>query len=512
MKRILVPMSRHHRAMMLPQRDMSGSTAAYNIQSSRLWKENSYYLNGEWISSNEEKTFDVLDPSTEQVIAQVPDIPEKTSTAIAIAHDAGKEWRNSLAKERSQLLHKIYQLHQEYEEDLASIISYESGKPLSEAVAEVRYGASYFQWFASLHDDEGSMLPSPVPGRTVLSTYEPVGVCGLISPWNFPHAMMARKVAPALRAGCTSVLKPSEETPLTVLALCEILHQAGVPAGVVNCITSADGQAVGGALTSAEEVRKISFTGSTAVGQWLTRESAATMKKISMELGGNAPFIITENADLDAALEGLLVSKFRNAGQTCVATNRVFCHASIYDEFAKRLAQRVAQLQVGRFDVDGGVDMGPLIHRKSVQRVDALVQDALNDGAEALVGGSADGCFYKPTVLVNVTDSMRVAKEEIFGPVCPLLKFSTDDEVITRANDTDAGLAAYFYTSSPGMGRILHFQNQLEYGMIGCNTGMISSEMTPFGGIKMSGYGREGSKYGLHEYQHVKTLALQHDV
>mmetsp|Transcript_26341 Transcript_26341/g.39903 ORF Transcript_26341/g.39903 Transcript_26341/m.39903 type:complete len:503 (+) Transcript_26341:91-1599(+) len=488
---------------------LRGRAMSSSIQSSPLFKEQAYYLNGEWHNNGHaSNTFPVLDPSTEETIAYVPDIPNLTEEAITIAHGAFRSFRQTLAKERCDLLQTIYHLHQEYEDDLAHIVAWESGKPMSEALAEVRYGASYFNWFSSL-GEEGKVLPSTTPGRLVTTQEEPVGVCGLISPWNFPHAMMARKIAPALRAGCTSVLKPSEETPLSVLALCELLDRAGVPAGVVNCITSQQGKEVGEALTSDMRVRKISFTGSTGVGQWLTRESADTMKLTSMELGGNAPFIICEDvASLDKALDGVMLSKFRNAGQTCVATNRVYCHESMYDEFVEKLVQRLSSLNVGRFDQEG-VTMGPLIHKKSVERVDALVQDALNNGAEALVGGSplteAGNCFYSPTVLTNVTDNSRVVREEIFGPVCPVLKFSSIDEVVARANDTDAGLAAYVFT-----GNSSKFQNELEYGMIGINTGMISSEMTPFGGIKLSGYGREGSLYGLQEYQHVKSVTLQH--
>ncbi len=420
-----------------------------------------------------------------------------------------------LAKERGEMLRDVFLLHRDNEQELAQVLALESGKPLAEAIGEIKYGAGYFEWFAEeAKRAYGDIIPEPLGGRKLLSFKEPVGVCGLITPWNFPNAMIARKVAPALAAGCTTVIKPAQDTPLSTLALCKIFEKVGIPPGVVNVVTSGFDKTpqVGNQITADPRVRKVSFTGSTRVGQLLMKQSSESVKKLSMELGGDAPFIIFSDADLDKAVAGLMLAKFRNAGQTCVASNRVFVHSSIYERFSEMIADKVSAMKVGRFD-EPDVTIGPLINQAGCAKVDSIVQTDVANGAKVLVGGQRltekGACWYAPTVLADCNDSMQVAKEETFGPVIPLFKFETDEEVLARANNTDAGLAAYFFTQS--LPRIFHFSKNLQYGMIGCNTGVISSEVVPFGGIKYSGLGREGSKYGLDDYMHIKTLTLQHD-
>jgi len=501
------------------RRSMSSmSSSNNNIE----WKQDSAYINGEWISSSSTKeTFDVFDPATENVIATLPDMGSiETKLAIDAADTAfrNSEWKNKLAKERCEILRNIYLKHIEYESELATLLALESGKPYTEAVGEIRYGASFFEWFAEEAKRlEGTIIPEPQQGRKILSMKEAVGVCGFVTPWNFPNAMLARKVAPALAAGCTCVIKPAPETPLSTLALCQIMEEAGLTIpGVVNVVTSdRSTKDVGLALTSDDRVRKISFTGSTEVGKLLLQQSANTVKKVSMELGGDAPFIVfgEDTTSLKEAIDGLMVAKFRNSGQTCVAANRIYVQSNIYDEFADLLTNRVqTSLKVGRYD-EPNVNIGPLINRKAVAKVHAFVQDAKNKGAQVMVGGHTlekenGPCFYAPTVL-KLPDCSKNGIEEVFGPVCPLIKFDTEEEVIEMANDTTSGLAAYVYTAN--LGRIFRLSKALQYGMIGINTGIMSSEVTPFGGIKHSGLGREGSKYGIDEYTHIKTITIQHE-
>ena len=394
------------------------------------------------------------------------------------------------------------------QDDLALIMTSEQGKPLAEAKGEIAYAASFLEWFAEEgRRAYGDIIPSPVASSRMLVIKQPVGACAAITPWNFPSAMLTRKLGPAMAAGCTMVCKPAEQTPLSALALAVLGAEAGVPAGVFNIITG-DPVAIGGELTASPVVRKLSFTGSTEVGKLLMQQCAPTLKKLSMELGGNAPFIVFDDADVDAAVEGAMASKYRNAGQTCVCANRFLVQAGIYDTFAAKLAAKVTRLQVGN-GLEAGINQGPLIDEAALNKVEALVADAVKGGATVVGGGSRHelgGTFYKPTVLTNVLPTMRVAKEEIFGPVAPLFKFHEEAEAIQMANDTEYGLAAYFYARD--MGRIWRVSEALEYGMVGVNTGMVSTEVAPFGGVKHSGFGREGSRYGIDEYMELKYINM----
>jgi len=465
------------------------------------------YLNGQWVGG--ETDFPVRNPASGAELARVPRLgAAETRAAIAAADAAWAAWRSRTAKERAAVLRRWFELINQHADDLALLMTAEQGKPLAEAKGEVAYAASFVEWFAEEGKRAyGETIPAVAADKRMLVIKQPIGVCAAITPWNFPAAMITRKVAPALAAGCTVVVKPAEQTPLTALALAELAHRAGFPAGVFNVITG-DPVAIGGELTSNPTVRKLSFTGSTEVGRLLMGQCAPSIKKLSLELGGNAPFIVFDDADLDAAVEGAMISKYRNTGQTCVCANRLLVQDGIYEAFAARLAAKVATLKVGE-GTEAGVTQGPLIDADALAKVEAHIADAVAHGARVLAGGrrhEKGGTFFQPTVLADVTPQMRVAREETFGPVAPLFRFQTEEEAIALANATEFGLASYFY--SRDIGRIFRVGEALEYGMVGVNTGLISNEVAPFGGIKQSGLGREGSKYGLEEYLEVKYLCL----
>lgn len=467
------------------------------------------YVDGHWIAAKSGKTLAVRNPATGEVLANVPDCgAAETRQAIAAAEAALPAWRAKTAAERGSILRRWAELLREHQQDLAVLMTSEQGKPLAEARGEINYAAAFFDWFAEEGKRAyGDVIPSPQADKRLLVIKQPIGVCAAITPWNFPAAMITRKLGPAMAAGCTLVLKPAEQTPLTALALAELGERAGVPAGVFNVVTG-DPVVIGGELTASPVVRKLSFTGSTEVGKLLMRQCAATLKKLSLELGGNAPFIVFDDADLDEAVEGALASKYRNSGQTCVCANRFLVQAGVYDAFASKLAEKVASLRVGN-GLDADVSQGPLIDEAAVCKVEELVADALSGGAKAIGGGGRHelgGTFYKPTVLTDVLPSMRVAREEIFGPVAPLFRFQDEAEAVQMANDTEYGLAAYFYARD--IGRVWRVAEALEYGMVGINTGMVSTEVAPFGGVKSSGLGREGSRYGLDEYMELKYLSM----
>jgi succinate-semialdehyde dehydrogenase/glutarate-semialdehyde dehydrogenase len=464
---------------------------------------------GRWCDADRGAIFEVRNPATGEVIAVVPEMGTlETRRAIESANNAWPGWRTKTAKARSAVLHKWYEMMIQNAGDLAQIITAEQGKPLAEAKGEIQYAASFVEWFSEeAKRVYGDTIASPFPDKRIVVIKEPVGVCAAITPWNFPAAMITRKVAPALAAGCTMVVKPAEATPLTALAIVELGQRAGIPAGVLNVVTG-DPKVIGAELTGNSLVRKISFTGSTAVGKLLMAQCASTVKKISLELGGNAPFIVFEDADLDAAVEGAIASKYRNSGQTCVCANRFYVHERIYDAFADKLRIAVEKLKVGH-GADDGVTQGPLINEAAAQKVEAHIADAVERGAHVLTGGKRHPLgrgFFEPTLLTGVTSEMRLAKEETFGPVAPLFKFTSDEEVVGFANDTEFGLAAYF--CSRDIARIWRVAEALEYGMVGINTGLISNEVAPFGGMKQSGFGREGSHYGMDEYTVVKYLCL----
>lgn len=467
---------------------------------------------GCWQAAATGRTFVVENPATGAVIARVANMgAQETEQAIAAAAHALPGWRRLPAKERAARLRAWHALILEHQGDLARLMTLEQGKPLAEARGEVLYGASFVEWFAEeAKRVYGEVIPSPTPDRELLVLKEPIGVCAAITPWNFPLAMITRKCAPALAAGCTMVVKPAEATPLTALALGELALRAGLPPGVFNLVVgdAAAAPEIGRVLCADERVRKLSFTGSTEVGRILYRQCADTIKKLSLELGGNAPFIVFDDADLEAAVEGALASKFRNAGQTCVCANRIYVQSGIYDAFARRLAERAAGLRVGS-GLESGVQIGPLIEPGALEKVRAHVADACAQGARLLTGGDAHalgGLFYQPTVLVDVHEAMRLAQEETFGPVAPLFRFETEAEVVTRANDTIFGLAAYFF--SRDLGRVLRVSRALEAGMVCVNSGIFSNEVAPFGGVKQSGLGREGSRHGIEEYLEMKYVTL----
>ena len=467
------------------------------------------FLGGKWIAADGGETLAVRDPATGAVLAAVPNCgAAETRRAIAAADAALPAWRALTAKQRSQLLQRWFALINESTDDLAQLITAEGGKPLSEAKGEVAYGASFVEWFAEEGKRAyGETIPATAADKRLVVIKQPIGVCAAITPWNFPLAMITRKVAPALAAGCTVVVKPAEQTPLTALALAVLAEAAGFPAGVFNVLTG-DPVAIGGELTASPVVRKLSFTGSTEVGRLLMAQSAPTIKKLSLELGGNAPFIVFDDADVDAAVNGALIAKYRNTGQTCVCANRILVQAGVYEEFARKLAARAGELKVGA-GIEDGVAQGPLIDDGALAKVEAHVADALAKGARVLCGGARHergGNFYQPTVLADVTPAMLVAREETFGPVAPLFRFTTEAEAIAMANDTEFGLAAYFY--SRDVARCWRVGEALEYGMVGVNTGLISNEVAPFGGIKQSGLGREGSKYGIEDYLEIKYLCF----
>lgn len=468
-------------------------------------------IDGQWVGST--RRFAVTDPATGATLAEVPNLgAEHTEAAIAAANRAWPAWRGLTAKARAAIMMRWFHLLNLHADDLARIMTAEQGKPLAEAKGEVGYGASFIEWFAEeARRVYGETVPSTDPSKRFMVVRQPVGVCAAITPWNFPIAMITRKVAPALAAGCPVVIKPAEATPLSALAVAELALRAGMPAGVLNIITADADQsiAVGKALCTSDVVRHLSFTGSTEVGRVLMQQCAPTIKKLGLELGGNAPFIVFDDADLDAAVEGAMISKYRNAGQTCVCANRLYAQAGVYDAFVAKLAERVKQMKVGN-GFDAGVTQGPLIDAQALDKVETLVADALTKGAKVVTGGArADipgGQFYQPTVLSNVSASMRLAREEIFGPVAPVFKFDTEADAIELANDTEFGLASYFF--SRDVGRIYRVSEGLEYGMVGVNTGLISTCEVPFGGVKQSGLGREGARQGIDEYLEAKYICL----
>jgi len=466
----------------------------------------SAYINGKFITSKH--TFDVINPATGKVIASLPDLKvADCSKAIDFADKAWKSWKNTTVVERSDILRKWYNLIQEHKDDLAEIMTLESGKPLSESMVEVDYGSSFVAWFSEEGKRAyGETIPSQNKGSRMMTIKQGIGVVAAITPWNFPIAMVTRKVAPALAAGCTVVLKPASQTPFSAIALAKLAEEAGVPKGVLNVITGRDSSGIGRELATNDLVRKLSFTGSTEVGKTLIEQSASNIKKVSMELGGNAPFLVFNDADIDAAVEGAIAGKFRNSGQTCVSINRFLVQEDVYDEFSMKLTQAVSKLKVGN-GLDKGVQVGPLINTKGLEKVKHHVQDALNHGAELAAGGNViKGLFFQPTVLTNIPKEALIFREETFGPICALFSFKTEEDGIAMANNTEFGLASYFYSTN--INRCFRVAEQLEAGMVGVNTGLISNAAAPFGGVKQSGVGREGSKHGLDEYMELKYICF----
>ena len=467
------------------------------------------FIGGKWIAADDGGQLAVHDPANGQLLAEVPLCgANETRRAIAAADAAWPEWRGLTARRRGQLLQKWAALIVANADDLARLMTAECGKPLAEATGEVAYGVSFIDWFAEEGKRVyGETIPSPAADKRLVVVKQPIGVCAAITPWNFPLAMITRKVAPALAAGCPVVVKPAEQTPLTALALAVLAEEAGFPAGVFNVVTGTPA-AIGGELTANPTVRKLSFTGSTAVGRLLMAQCAPTVKKLSLELGGNAPFIVFDDADVNAAVDGAIAAKYRNTGQTCVCANRFLVQAGIYEEFASRLAERVRTMKVGAGS-EAGVTQGPLINGAGLAKVERHVADAVDQGARLLCGGqrhALGGNFFEPTVLADVTPAMQVAREETFGPVAALFRFTTEAEAVAMANDTEFGLAAYFFTRD--IARCWRVGEALEYGMVGVNTGLISNEVAPFGGVKQSGLGREGSKYGIEDYLEIKYLCF----
>lgn len=465
------------------------------------------YINGQWQDAAEKIA--VTNPATGETIGHIPKMgTAETAQAIAAAKLAMPAWQKKTAKERSAILRRWFELMLANQEDLAQILSAEQGKPLAEARGEIAYGASFIEWFSEeAKRVYGDVIAAPQADKRMLVIKQAIGVVAAITPWNFPNAMITRKAGPALAAGCAMVLKPATQTPFSALALAVLAAEAGIPAGVLNVITGTASQ-IGGELTRNPDVAKLSFTGSTDIGKLLMRECADTVKKVSLELGGNAPFVVFDDADLDAAVEGAMISKFRNAGQTCVCANRIYVQEGVFDAFAAKLSTAVSQLKVGVGTTEG-VTQGPLIDEKAVQKVEEHIQDALENGATLALGGKRHPLghsFFEPTILLNVSAKMKVAREETFGPLAPLFRFSSEAELIRLANDTEFGLASYFY--SRDIGRIWRVAEALEYGMVGINTGMISNELAPFGGVKQSGLGREGSKYGIDDYIAIKYLCM----
>ncbi|MGI2000479.1 NADP-dependent succinate-semialdehyde dehydrogenase [Shewanella frigidimarina] len=467
------------------------------------------YIDGLWVGANSDETVAIANPATQEIIGNVPVMGKtETEAAITAANNALPAWRALTAKERSQKLRRWFELMHENAEDLALMMTTEQGKPLAESRGEVTYAASFIEWFAEeAKRIYGDTIPGHQADKRLTVIKQPVGVTAAITPWNFPAAMITRKAGPALAAGCTMVVKPAPQTPFTALALAELAHRAGIPAGVFSVITG-DAIAIGNALCESPIVRKLSFTGSTAVGIKLMEQCAPTLKKLSLELGGNAPFIVFNDADIDAAVDGAMIAKYRNAGQTCVCANRIYVQAGVYEQFTQKFAAAVAKLNVGN-GVDDGVTTGPLINADAVTKVQRHLADAVAKGASIVTGGKAHslgGFFFEPTILRDVDKSMLVAKEETFGPLAPLFKFDSVDDVIKQANDTEFGLAAYFYGRDISL--VYKVAEALEYGMVGVNTGLISTEVAPFGGIKSSGLGREGSKFGIDEYLEMKYICM----
>jgi succinate-semialdehyde dehydrogenase/glutarate-semialdehyde dehydrogenase len=479
-----------------------------HIKDATLFKQQAY-VEGAWVAADSAATLEVTNPSTGAVLGHVPNMgAAEAKRAIEAAERALPAWRDQTAKERAVILRKWFNLMMENQEDLSRLMTAEQGKPLTESRIEIAYSAGFIEWFAEeCKRVYGDTIPAHAVDKRIVVLKQPIGVTAAITPWNFPAAMITRKCGPALAAGCTMVLKPASQTPYSALALAALSERAGVPKGVFNVLTGS-AREIGGQFTANPIVRKVTFTGSTEIGKLLMRQAADTVKKCSMELGGNAPFIVFDDADLDAAVQGAMVSKFRNAGQTCVCANRLIVQAGVYDTFAAKLARAVAALKVGD-GFEDGVDIGPLIDEAACQKVEKHIADALAKGAKIVVGGKRDvrgGQFFAPTVLTGVTPQMMVAREETFGPVAPLFRFNDEAEAIQLANNTEFGLASYFY--SRDIGRIVRVAEALEYGIVGINEGQISTEQAPFGGVKESGLGREGSKYGIEDYLDIKYLCL----
>jgi succinate-semialdehyde dehydrogenase / glutarate-semialdehyde dehydrogenase len=467
------------------------------------------YINGEWVGADSGKTIPVTDPASGETLGSVPRMgADETRRAIEAADRALPAWRAKTAKERATILRNWFNLMMANQDDLAALMTAEQGKPLTESKGEIAYAASFIEWFAEEGKRiYGDTIPAHGADKRIIVLKEPIGVTAAITPWNFPAAMITRKCGPALAAGCTMVMKPATATPYSALALCELAERAGVPKGVFSCVTGGAGE-IGGEMTSNPIVRKLSFTGSTEIGKLLMEQCAGTVKKVSLELGGNAPFIVFDDADIEMAVKGAIASKYRNAGQTCVCANRILVQDGVYDAFTKRLVEVAGEMKVAAGFEPGSV-IGPLIDMKAVEKVEAHIADAVKKGAKVVAGGhrhALGGTFFEPTVLTNVTTDMVITREETFGPVAPLYRFKTDDEAVKMANDTEFGLAAYFY--SRDIGRIFRVAEALEYGIVGINEGIISTEIAPFGGVKESGIGREGSKYGIEDYLEIKYLCL----
>lgn len=467
------------------------------------------YIDGEWLDADDGSVVVVTNPANGKQLGTIPQMKTaETRRAIQAADAAWPAWRAKTAKERSALLRRWYELMLEHKEDLAILMTAEQGKPLAEARGEVQYGASFIEWFAEeAKRVYGDTIPAPAGDRRIVVVKEPIGVVAAITPWNFPNAMITRKCGPALAAGCPVVVKPASQTPYSALALAELAHRAGIPKGVFNVVTGS-ASAIGGEMTGNPIVRKVTFTGSTEIGKVLMRQCADTVKKTSMELGGNAPFIVFDDADLDAAVQGALASKYRNTGQTCVCANRLLVQDGVYDAFADKLAKAVAALKVAD-GFEDGAQQGPLIDIAAVEKVESHIADAVGKGAKVVLGGkrhALGGSFFEPTILADVTPEMAVAREETFGPLAPLFRFKTEAEAVQMANDTEFGLASYFYARD--IGRIWRVAEALEYGIVGINEGIISTEVAPFGGVKESGLGREGSKYGIDDYLEIKYLCM----
>ena len=481
---------------------------ALSLKDPALFREQCY-LDGAWTSADSGGSIKVNNPATGEILGSVPDMgAAEAKRAVEAADRAWPAWRAKTAKERAAILRKWYDLMMASQDDLGLLLTTEQGKPLGEAKGEIAYGASFIEWFAEEGKRiYGDVIPQHQSDKRILVLKQPIGVCALITPWNFPNAMITRKAGPALAAGCTVVLKPASQTPYSALALAELGARAGIPKGVFNVITG-NSRAIGGELTANPTVRKLSFTGSTEVGRVLMRQSADTIKKLSLELGGNAPFVVFDDADIDAAVDGAIASKYRNAGQTCVCANRIYVQDSVYDEFAQKLAKKVEAFKVGQ-GTEPGVVIGPLIDEPGLKKVEQHVADATAKGAKVMLGGKRHklgGLFFEPTILTGVTQAMKVSREETFGPVAPLFRFQTDAEAIAMVNDTEFGLAGYFY--SRDVGRIFRIAEAMETGMVCVNSGILSTEIAPFGGVKQSGLGREGAKYGIEEYLEVKYLLI----
>jgi succinate-semialdehyde dehydrogenase/glutarate-semialdehyde dehydrogenase len=486
----------------------SKKMSTFTLQDPDLFRQQAY-IHGRWCDADGGATLEVNNPATGEILGTVPMMTaNETRRAIEAAKDAFSDWSRKPAKERSNLLRRWHDLIMSNVGDLGALMTAEQGKPLAEAKGEVAYAASFIEWFGEeAKRVYGDTIPSPWSDKRLVVIKQPIGVCAAITPWNFPAAMIARKAGPALASGCTMVARPASSTPFSALALAVLAERAGIPAGVFNVLTGSSKE-IGGELTSNPDVRKITFTGSTEVGRLLMKQSSSTVKKLSLELGGNAPFIVFDDADLDAAVEGAIVSKYRNAGQTCVCANRLYVQAGVYDAFAEKLVAAVAKLKVGN-GFEPGVQQGPLIDQAAVEKVEEHIEDAVSQGGRVLLGGKRHPLgqtFFEPTVLADVTPKMKVAKEETFGPLAPLFRFQTDEQAIEMANDTEFGLASYFY--SRDIGRIWRAAEGLETGMVGINTGLISNEVAPFGGVKQSGLGREGSHYGIEEFLEIKYLCF----